>query len=124
MPQIDIETVYSSSFDDWYNDYKLDREKWAEKLGAVTRLVIVGGQYCDPPCPEVPVFEGPVKLVAEPDNAMDPNAILIFYQDLPVGYLVRERCFLIRSEAWRQTPNWKELPMLVNSRYGLYAVGV
>lgn len=123
-----ITTIYSSGFDAWYrNQYKLDRDKWIYTMGGkVVRLVVVGGKYCDPPVEDDITFEGPVVLKPEPENQYDPNAVAVYYGGRKIGYMVRERLHLLHNTAWKQIqdPEWKNLPQLVNSAYGVYAVGV
>jgi hypothetical protein len=121
---VDITTVYSSAFDEFYTSYKTDRDKWDRKGLSVARFVVVGGKHCDPPCVEIPEWRGPVRLLGEPDNEHDPDAILVFYGGRPMGYLVRERCVVVRSNTWQQDSDWKSTPTLVNSGVGLYAVGL
>ena len=117
---IDITTVYSSGFDEWYQLYRNNRGGWPS--WGVTRLVVVGGRFLDPPCEDPPVFEGPLRLRSEPDNAADPDAILVSYGGMDVGYLVRERTHMVRDTGWNQRPDWMSGPKLVSSEAGLYAV--
>lgn len=83
-------------YDRWRAQESLGAGKILETLGDHVEHVNVLGRRHRDPTPEEP-FSGPLRLVEEPENPVDPNAIAVYRGDEKIGYVPRNRTAVVRG---------------------------
>lgn len=98
--------------------------EWRGLLGKMEKLRVVGHRFVEPTPPDS--LDGPIELVQDKDNEVDPYAIAVYHGGDRIGYIARNMTARVR-ELWDKfdpTGSVPDRPKLIScaSPFELYII--